>query len=400
MVLVCFGCGGGSGSFSPNGNPNSSAQQATSGKLDKVQHIIFMIKENHTFDNYFGTFSGADGATTGTTAGGQSTPLRTMPDSYSSPTLCNSWSCALQAMDNGKMDQFPLASYVQTTQQGIPSYFAYAQTFALADRMFTSVHGPSFPNHLYTVAAQSGGAIDDPVNAGGKWGCDAPPTATVQVLNPDGSITNQFPCFDFPTLPDRLEDAGITWKYYAPSQGEGCPDCPLDAIKHIRETSLWAAHVVPQTQFIADTQNGQSPAVSWVEFPFDQSEHPPTSICQGENATVQLVNAVMGSSEWNSSVIFITWDDFGGFYDHVPPPQVDAFGLGPRVPLLVISPYAKAGYLSHAQHEFSSILKFIETRYALQPLTPRDQAADTMMDSFDFTQQPLAPLMLETRSCP
>jgi hypothetical protein len=130
------------------------------------------------------------------------------------------------------------------------------------------------------------------------------------------------------------------------------------------------------------------------------SEHPPNTACLGENWTVTQLNAIMNGPDWNSTAIFITWDDFGGFYDHVPPPQVDGFGLGMRVPLLIISPYAKAGYISHTQYEFASILKFIETRFGLPPMATRDANANDMTDSFDFTQTPRAPLILQTRTCP
>jgi phospholipase C len=141
------------------------------------------------------------------------------------------------------------------------------------------------------------------------------------------------------------------------------------------------------------------PAVSWVLPPGEKSEHPPNSVCQGENWTVEAVNAVMQGPDWSSTVIFITYDDFGGLYDHVPPPQIDQFGLGPRVPMLIISPFARRGYVSHTQYEHSSVLKFVEARYQLPSLTARDAGASDMLDSFDFSQtQP--PLILSERQCP
>ena len=130
------------------------------------------------------------------------------------------------------------------------------------------------------------------------------------------------------------------------------------------------------------------------------SEHPPDSSCLGENWTVNQLNALMQGPQWYSTAVFITWDDFGGFYDHVPPPKVDNFGFGPRVPLLVISPYAKKGLISHTVYEFSSLLKFVETRYGLDPLTDRDTQANDLLDSFDFDQDPLPPVILQTRRCP
>ncbi len=398
MILCSTGCVGG-------GSPNSSSGKAP-GSLDAIQHIVFIIKENHTFDNYFGTFPGADGATSGTISTGQVIPLAHMPDRFPQ-SLCNGWNCAIEAIDGGKMDKFDLLpggtvngehpDYTQVTEQDIPNYFAYARNFVLADRMFSSVHGPSFPNHLYSVAAQSGGAIDNPVNTGGAWGCDADASATVEVIDNNGNITNQFPCFHFQTLADSLQNSNITWKDYSPGNGHWSP---LDAINRVRNSSLWTEHVVPNTQFVADAQNGELPAVSWLVPDANESEHAPASICRGENWTVEQLNAVMQGPDWNSTAVFITWDDFGGFYDHVPPPQLDQFGLGPRLPLVIISPFAKTGFISHTVYEFSSLLKFVETRYGLQPLTARDSMANDMLDSFDFNQQPQPPLILHPRQCP
>jgi phospholipase C len=266
--------------------------------------------------------------------------------------------------------------------------------------MFSSLTGPSFPNHLYTVGAQSGGAINNPNKTKGSWGCDSDDGALVQVMDERGTITQQFPCFDFQTVADSLETAHITWKYYAPRYGEGGYIWnALDAIKHIRQTDLWTTRVAHDSQFADDAKNGRLPAVSWL-VTGRASEHPPASLCVGENWTVQQLNAIMAGPDWNTTAVFITWDDFGGFYDHVPPPTVDAFGFGPRVPLLIISPYAKHGYISHTQYEFASLLKFVESRYGLAPLTARDRVANAMLDSFDFTQTPQPPRVLETRTCP
>ena len=169
----------------------------------------------------------------------------------------------------------------------------------------------------------------------------------------------------------------------------------------LRNSEYWQSDYAPNQQFITDAQTGNLPAMSWIFADGEAvSEEPPNSICQGENWTVAQLNAVMQGPDWNSTVVFITWDDFGGFYDHVAPPQLDQFGLGPRVPLLIISPYAKAGYVSHTVYEHSSVLKLIETRYHLPPLTARDGMASNMLDSFDFNQQPQPPLVLQTRQCP
>jgi phospholipase C len=288
-------------------------------------------------------------------------------------------------------------AYTQFSETDIPNYFAYARSFVLGDRMFSSLTGPSFPNHLYTVGAQSAGAINNPT--GGVWGCDAATSARVQVMDANGNITQQFPCFDFQTLADELQSAGLSWRYYAPNKGEaGYIWSALNAVSHIRNSSLWTSNVVHNTQFIDDAVNGTLPNVCWI-VSGPTSEHPPDSSCLGENWTVQQINAVMQGPDWNSTAIFVTWDDFGGFYDHVPPPKVDNFGFGPRVPLLIISPYAKQGYISHTQYEFSSLLKFAESRFKLAPLTARDTVANDMTDSFDFDQSARPPLVLQARQC-
>ncbi len=378
--------------------------------MRKIKHIVFIIKENRTFDNYFGTFPGADGATSGMISTGEVVQLGYTPD-RTPHDIDHSFQAAVKAINGGLMNQFDLVAggnvkgellaYTQLTEADIPNYFAYARHFVLADRMFSSLTGPSFPNHLYTVGAQSGGAINNPRNGRGKWGCDSDDDSDVAVMDSDGNITQQYPCFDFPTLADSLASARRSWKYYAPAQGEpGYIWSALDAIAHIRLTALWSKHVVHDTQFEQDALNGTLPAVSWV-VTGAASEHPPDSSCFGENWTVRQVNAVMQGPLWNSTAIFITWDDFGGFYDHVPPPpRVDNFGFGPRVPLLIISPYAKPGFVSHTVYEFSSLLKSVETRFGLDPLTDRDTAANDLFDSFDFDQDPLPPLVLPERACP
>lgn len=394
----------------PHRHHRMIANNNASQDLGKIEHIVFIVKENRTFDNLFGTFPGVDGATSGTISTGDVIPLGRTPD-RTSRDISHSFNSAVKAIDGGAMDQFDLIpggsvngdylAYTQHTEEDIPNYFTYARNFVLADAFFSSLTGPSFPNHLYTVGAQSAGAVDNPNRSPGVWGCDSPADSTVRVMNDDGSFHPEYPCFDFDTLADRLEAQGMSWKYYAPGQGQsGYIWSALDAIAHIRLTSLWDQHVVPTSQFVSDARNGDLPAMSWVVVGSGRSEHPPASMCMGENWTVEQLNAVMQGPEWNSTVVFLTWDDFGGFYDHVAPPVVDNFGFGPRVPLLVISPWAKQGYVTHTTLEFSSILKFVEQRFGLDPLTARDIQSNDLFDSFDFTQDPQPPLILDTRACP
>ncbi|MGB8344070.1 MAG: alkaline phosphatase family protein, partial [Ktedonobacteraceae bacterium] len=237
-----------------------------------------------------------------------------------------------------------------------------------------------------------------------RWGCDSPQGTYVQELQPDGKKTKAFPCLTIPTLGDLLTSHGISWKYYAPAQDQpGYEWSVYNAIKDIRDTSQWQAHVVDYSQFATDAASGNLPTVSWLVQPTDVSDHPGTSICRGENWTVQQINAVMGNSPlWDSTAIFLTWDDFGGFYDHVKPAQ-GPNGLleyGFRAPMIVISPYAKPHFIDNTSYTQSSMLKFAETVLKLPSLGGQDTHANDMFNSFNFSQQPLPPLILKQRTCP
>ena len=390
----------------------ASAQETPVGKtpdLTTITHWVFLIKENRTYDNYFAAFPGGNGATTGTISSGQVITLGRTPDTPPiDPT--HTWAGSQTAQDYGRMDKFDMACgaalndvcMTEMTQADVPNYWTYASTFTLADNMFSSMHGVSFPNHLYTVGATADGAIDNPPMQSNSWGCDSPPGTFVPWLNSQGYVSNVYPCFDFTTIADSMENAGLSWKYYAPGQGQrGYAWSALDAINHIRNTSLWTQHVVDTTQFITDAQTGNLPALAWLTPPGYQSEHPQgASACAGENWTVSMINAVMQGPNWNTTAIVLTWDDYGGFYDHVAPPQVDFYGFGPRVPMIIISPYAKPAFISHKQYEYASFLKTVEERFGLPSLSTRDADANDLLDSFDFTQRPLPPLVLNQRTCP
>lgn len=394
--------------------PHRSFRRKPAG-FDQIQHFVFIIKENRSFDSYFGRFPGAYGTTTGTVSDGLVIPLNHLPDITPQDPEHDQVASAT-GMDGGKMDGFDLIasgnrdgdylSYSQLWPSDIPNYWSYASQYVLADQTFSSIHAASFPNHLYTVAATSGGVVDIPYDAVSRapaeiWGCDAPVTTEVRTMDPEGRVSALFPCFDFPTLADNLENANpsISWKFYGPPRGQpGYNHVTLDAINHIRNSELWSEHVVPDTDFETDALSGNLPAVSWL-VTNQANEHPPKSVCFGENWTVEQLNAIMQGPDWNSTAVFLVWDDFGGFYDHVPPPQIDGFGLGPRVPFLIISPYAIPGYISHTVYEFSSVIKTIEERFDLPFLTDRDQNANDLLDSFDFTQSPNPPLIRQPRYC-
>jgi phospholipase C len=450
--VALVACGGGNGT--PDGGSDAGADVATADAPTgdggvhtakfPVSTVVFLVKENRTFDIYFGKFPKANGATTGGICDGGTIPLQPMLD-ISSPDITHAWTAALTSYNDGGMncfDQITNAKYPDGGPLGyqvadsvdIPNYWTLAQQFTLSDNFYSSLHGPSFPNHLYTIAAQSGGVSDNPTpgtagnaptvgpcsadggcpapgEAGleptdvtplnqktGVWGCDADPKTRVPVRDQEGEIEEIYPCLDFPTLGDELTAAGVSWKMYAPAAGiedggfqgsAGYIWTVYDAIRHMRDTPSWAEHVVSTDQFVTDAKNGTLPSVVWISTPTDVSEHTPASVCTGENWTVSLLQALASGPQWNQSAVFLTWDDFGGFYDHVAPDQIDFYGLGFRVPMLVISPYARTGYINHTRGDFTSVLKFIEEDFDIPALTARDaQNSSDMTQNFDFTQQP------------
>lgn len=375
-----------------------------------IKHIVIIVKENRTFDSMFGTFPGANGATTYSDPNGIVHPLNHQPDHLLSD-IDHSHTGSTTALDNGKLDKFSLLKGAiqngvdeadsQFYQSDIPNYWAYAKTFALADRFFSTVAGPSLPNHLFTIAGEDAN-IDSLIRpiGGGSWGCDAPAGTTVETRAPNGTIGHVFPCFDFSTMGDLLDNNQLSWKYYVQP---GSLLQTYDSIKHIRYGSDWTTHMFNYPNFLSDAASGNLPVVSWLILPWQFSEHAPHSVCQGENETVTYINAVMNNPTlWASTAMFLTWDDFGGFYDHVVPPpgpnpQIE-FGF--RVPTIIISPYARSGYVDDTMYSFPSMLKFIEDTFGLPSLTSFDGQSNDMFNAFNFKQKHLAPLPLQTRTCP
>ena len=416
-----------------------------------IEHVVFLIKENRTFDHYFGQYPGAKGVTVGQamernaegewTSTDKEVPLVAAP--YIQPhDITHGFSSGLYSINGGKMDGYniigegsDMSGYVQHSRDTIPNYWALADRFTLADMFFTSMYGPTFPEHLYTVAAQSNGVVDNKTNADTEGSyCDDPLEYTKRfpledlsgddlsrIMDLEDDITEppipdnliriaQYwedtrTCFNIPVLPDRLERAGISWKYYGKADQwmNG-----LQAIKHVWEGPMRSSIQDPET-ILTDLENGELPAVSWLVPPEgNANEHPGagTNVCIGENWTVEYLNAIFESEAWPTTVVVIVWDDFGGFYDHVPPPHLDVMGLGPRTPGLIISPYSKAGHnpdggsIDSTTYEFSSVLAFIEQLHDVKPLTERDANADPLSGALDFTQEPRLDVPdLEERDC-
>ncbi len=328
-----------------------------------IQHVVIIVKENHTFDNYFGSFPGANGVA-----------LAHAPDPFPSDPRHDhaAW-----------LERETSAVRQQYTAQDIPAYWAYAQQYTLCDNYFTDVASQSEPNHLMLIAA------DSPV-----------------IDNASAHRTYQpQPPFVLPSLPAALTKAGLSWRNYADAHGSYFRDIADLA---------GAPSNVPSARFDADVAGGALPSVSWLYAPSGLSEHPPFAkkgttpspvVGPGMQWTVERVNAVAASPLWANTAIFVTWDDWGGWYDHVDPPNVQAwagggpagyagsqFRYGSRVPCLVISPYAKQG-LNSTFHSHVSLVKFCLRTFGLQPFSsapafaPGDRSSD-MWDCFDFTAPP------------
>jgi phospholipase C len=292
-----------------------------------------------------------------------------------------------------------LAPYQYVDPREIRPYWTIAARYVLADHMFQTEGSASFTSHQDLIAGDSpiapnARSVDTP--DGMPWGCDAPPGTTTPTIGRFGKYTvlGPFPCFHYATMRDLLDAAGVSWKYYAPSRQPRQPGSRIwnafDAIDAVRNGPEWTSNVsTPNTTLFSDLTNGTLPAVSWVIPQGADSDHPGFKSDTGPSWVAQVVNAIGHSRYWSSTAIVIVWDDWGGLYDHVPPPQLGFGGLGFRVPMLVVSPYAKSGYVSHTQYEFASILKFAEDNWRLGRLGHNDRRATSIADCFDFSQTPL-----------
>jgi phospholipase C len=410
--------------------------------INKIQHVVVIFQENRSFDSYFGTYPGADGIPT-STAG---SPGTCVPDPQTRRCIrpfpdhadrngggphddVNSAS----DVDGGKMDGFIAqaergrrgctdptnpsclegsADDVMGYHTGsdIPNYWSYAQHFVLQDHMFESVHSWSFPSHLYLVSGWSArcGSSRDPMSCTG------------QVDPPNRTPANPTP-FAWTDLTYLLHEKHVNWSWYLDHgaasggryQGKAGGGVPaiwnvLPGFSDVHEDDE-TANIRDLSAFDAGARDGTLPAVSWVMPDPADSEHPPALVSTGQSFVTRIVNEVMSGPDWGSSAIFLTWDDWGGFYDHVVPPTADALGYGIRVPALVISPYAKRGYIDHQTLSYDAYLKFIEDDFLggarLDPATdgrpdPRPDVRENapvlgdLVSDFDFTQAPQPPLLL------
>ena len=334
---------------------------AASAPSTGIAHVLILMQENHSFDNYFGSFPGTDSVAPDFTVEGSA---RFHIASTVSGNLPHSVAVARAAMNGGKMDRFVAAEGSPETlgyydSRDIPNYWAYAKRFALADRFFSSFAGPTLPNHLFAVAAQSPGVEEN---------LSRPPAGG----------------FRFASLPDALEEAGVSWKSYVGQKDPQRFDAlnPLAGFPSLQHGGS-PSKLVSTGELFKDIRSDTLPAVAWIFPSAEESEHPLTDIRIGMWYVTSIVNALMKSSSWQSTVLIVTWDEYGGFFDHAAPPTRNGTMLGPRVPALVISPWARPGFVDHTSYDFSSILRFVEDRFGVPPLAAWDRDAASIAGMLD-----------------
>lgn len=403
---------GGCAHSAPNPASNSSVLPAVSGPASPIKHIVILIQENRSFDDLFATFPHADGATTGkmkTATGIATVPL--VKGNLVVRDVAHVHATFVKEYDDGSMDGFADANtgkingrigqynYRYVDPQQIQPYWAMAKQYVLADHMFQTQSSGSFTAHQDLVAGGTdvnrwASVIDDPNPSQAPWGCDAAPGTTTNLITVKREIergAGPRPCFTWNTLAGLLDRAGLTWKYYTPNiccAGGGIWNA-FDAIEAVRHSDEWNRNVIwPPTEVFRVARRGALPSVTWIIPQVHDSDHPGGGPDTGPEWVARVVDAIGEGSHWKSTAIIVVWDDWGGLFDHVKPPQLDYQGLGFRVPMLVISPYAKKGYVSHTQYEFGSILKFVENTFRLGSLYTTDLRATSIADCFDFNQAP------------
>ncbi|MGA8575863.1 MAG: alkaline phosphatase family protein [Candidatus Cybelea sp.] len=381
----------------------------------KIQHVVIIIQENRSLNNLFYGFPGAKTVKYGYNTRNEQITLQPVPledtwdvqhDSYGFFAACNGTgsipgtNCQMNGFNNEGYtcggsgeprcpNDNPPYGYVPHSET--KPYFAMGKQYVLADQMYASnLDASSFVSHQYIIAAQAESSANYPA---GYWGCpggsgDSVPTIGPQRQFPYGS---EVPCWDPTTLGDELDNAGLSWGYYtATVHGDEGIWNAYQAIQHVYYGYDWGADIItPQTQFFSDVSNGNLRAVSWITPTLANSDHAGSGSNTGPQWVASLVNAIGQSQYWNSTAIFIFWDDYGGWYDPEPPAYVDYDGLGIRIPMLIVSAYARKGHVSHVHYEHGSILKFVEDLFGLGRLSASDARANSpKKDCFNFKKPP------------
>ena len=398
-----FACTGG-GRKAPVAAPTATRAATATDTRWPIKRVVYVMPENRSFDNLFGRFPGVRGASTGVKFG-REVPLTPSPH-WLPGDLPHDRAAFLNSVNGGTYDGFGIGQFgdpwAYTTHRGetVPVYWNLASDYVVCDDFFCSVGGPSYPNHFFFVAGQSGGVIDNPENIRTRtdengvfksWGCDAVgDDVFVLVKDESGNLTKHTTCFGFRTVPEQLEEIGVSWAYYSASPYQaGYFWNALNAISGVFHTDLWRDETIrPVDRIVEDIEQERLPAVTWVTPRFELSGHPPESSCFAQTWLAGIVNALMQSAAWEHTALFIAWDMWGGLYDHVPPPVVDEIGYGYRVPCLVVSPYARRGYVDDARADLCAPLKFIEDNWGLPYLTGRIEVGHNFEHVFDFSRDP------------
>jgi len=391
--------------------PHTVVREFSGSGAGKITHVIYVVQENRSFDNPFQGYPGADTVSQGQNSSGQTITLQ--PVSLSRVYQIDHSANAMFEACNGtgsvpgtkcRMNGFDLEEsyggpqnpqYVYVPHSESQPYFDMAHEWVVGDRMFQSHLDESFVSHQYVIAAQAASSVDLPDSL--IWGCAGGVYDTVATItqsrNPNGP--QQQACFDYTTLGDELDAAHLSWRFYAvrynnDGGGNGGTWSGYQAVKHIFRGPDWKNDVItPNWRFITDVRAGKLANFTWITPQCAESDHNECGGGYGPSWVSAIVNTVGNSKFWNSTAIFVQWDDWGGLYDHVAPPLEDYDGNGFRVPLLVISPYAKKDHVSHVQFETTSVLRFAEDLYGLAHMTAADTRANSpATDCFDFSQKP------------
>ncbi|HVR46172.1 MAG TPA: alkaline phosphatase family protein [Candidatus Binatia bacterium] len=384
-----------------------------SGGTSPIQHVVIIVQENRTTNNLFNGLPGAGTVREGKNSLGLTVQLQ--PRRLTAPYyIGHSHSNFVTEYANGRLDGFDLVAsrcetgrkcpppgiraYGYVPQREVEPYFKMAQRYTFGANMFQTSQGPSFPAHQYLLSGTSTifdgsslRAAESPKTARLKntGGCDSPRDSTVMLIDPYGNENQKtYPCFDRNSLIALIDAKSLTWHYYQAGKGPGLWHAP-DAILPIFNRADFAANVVgPPARVLWDIKKGRLANVVWVTPTAADSDHAGSTDGTGPSWVASIVNTIGKSQYWTSTAIFVVWDDWGGWYDPAPPPQYNSYELGFRVPLLVISPYAKQNYVSTVQHEFGSILKFTEETFNLGSLGTTDVRADDLSDCFNFSKGP------------
>jgi phospholipase C len=431
--IALSGCGGASNGTPPLSTQPPSRHHRTA---SPIQHVIVVIQENRTFNDLFAGFPGATSSLTGEELVKQGSGYVEQQIDLSKTKLTDKQNIAhlykafLAAWQKGAMDGFSLIKYTRT---GLPEgkkpyqyvdpaqivpYRTMAAQWGLADEMFQTQGSDSFTAHQDLIRGgtfiSASASLIDPPTAPYTWGCDSGPgvkTSLITTALKHETNKGPFPCSkDFPnygsdgykTLRDLLDAKAITWKYYTPLFEHKEPNGmwnAFDVIASVRYGNEWKANISsPETTIFNDITYGTLPAMSWVIPDAANSDHPGYAAKDtGPSWVADIVNAIGGSQYWNSTAVIVVWDDWGGFYDPVPPPPQDnQGGPGFRIPMIVVSPYVKlgsgtkGGYVSHTIYEFGSILRFVEDNFGLGRLGTTDSTCTSMADMFNLGQSPRA----------